>query len=366
MKKIVKKISLVFLVAVLQTPFALKAQIDTAFLQNEYTSQYIFPPMLDPIGYPSREIPNTFEYTVSNSSFALMYDENGRGVVKIAQRYEIEEDVDSVSLIGTAFLISSWQQSGYNTIKVGIWDTNLTTEIYAQEFIISAENLNDVFYGRVDLDPWIECIFDDTIVLYEDYYVALESYSTVHTPATHYKIPSLILEDYCASTDNFDAYCTPYGISTKYKPYVQFSDSRTWIYVDDVEWVDVYHNTYEGMVTNAYISDYYEVCDTVVYRPWGYCAIKVAEDTTSSSLMSVRLTEENVELYPNPATDELNISCDYNILEVEVFDALNRFIYKQKSNSKNTKLNVSAYKSGTYILRIKTDKGKIDKKFIVN
>ena len=58
MKQIVKNLGLVFLVAVLQMSISLKAQIDTAFLQNEYTSQYIFPPMIDPIGYPSREIPN--------------------------------------------------------------------------------------------------------------------------------------------------------------------------------------------------------------------------------------------------------------------------------------------------------------------
>jgi hypothetical protein len=94
------------------------------------------------------------------------------------------------------------------------------------------------------------------------------------------------------------------------------------------------------------------------------------EDTTNSDttsgLTSVFLSEESVELYPNPVKDELNISCDYNILEIEVFDALNRLVYEQKSNSKNIKLNVSTYKSGTYILSVKTDKGKIDKKFIVN
>jgi hypothetical protein len=361
-----KKLSLVFLIAILQIPFVLKAQIDRAFLQNEYTSQYIFPPMIDPISYPSREIPNALDGTiVTTATFQLMYDVNWKGVVRIAQRYEVQEG-DSVSLMGTAFLISAWYQEGYNTIKVGVWDKNLTTEIYSKEFMISAENFFDVFYGWVDLDPWIECIFDDTLTLYEDYYISLESYSAIYTPGLNPQIPPLILEEYCVTNERFaNGYCAPYGISTKYKPYVQFEDSRSWIYVDDVQWEDG-NNTYDAFASPFMATSYYEVCDTVVCLPWGYCAIKVAEDTTTTGLTSVFLSEESVELYPNPASDELNISCDYNILEIEVFDALNRLVYEQKSNSKNIKLNVSQYKSGTYILRIKTEKGKIDKKFIVN
>lgn len=361
-----KKLSLVFLIAILQVPFVLKAQIDTAFLQNEYTSQYIFPPMIDPIGYPSREIPNALaEAQVSSVTFQIMYNVNSQGVVRIAQRYEVQEG-DSVSLMGTAFLISAWYQEGYNTIKVGVWDKNLTTEIYSKEFIISAENFFDVFYGHVDLDPWIECIFDDTLTLYEDYYIALESYALIHSPGVHPQIPPLELEDYCVTAERYEnGYCAPYGISTKYKPYVQFDDSRSWIYVDDVQW-EVGSNSYHTFASTMYGPGYYEVCDTVIYKPWGYCAIKVAEDTTTSGLASVFLSEESVELYPNPVRDELNISCDYNILEIEVFDALNRLIERKNTNSKTMQIDVSQYKSGTYILRIKTEKGKIDKKFIVN
>lgn len=366
MKQIVKKLSLVFLIAILQVPFVLKAQIDTAFLQNEYTSQYIFPPMIDPIGYPSREIPNALDGTiVTTTTFQLMYDVNWKGVVRIAQRYEVQEG-DSVSLMGTAFLISAWHQEGYNTIKVGVWDKNLTTEIYAKEFIISAENFNDVFYGQVDLDPWIECIFDDTLTLYEDYYISLESYSAIYSPGLNPQIPPLILEEYCVTNERFaNGYCAPYGINTKYKPYVQFENSRSWIYVDDVQWGNN-NSTYDALASPIVCADYYEVCDTVVCLPWGYCAIKVAEDTTTSGLASVFLSEESVELYPNPVRDELNILCDYNILEIEVFDALNRLIERKNTNSKTMQIDVSQYKSGTYILRIKTEKGKIDKKFIVN
>jgi hypothetical protein len=88
-------------------------------------------------------------------------------------------------------------------------------------------------------------------------------------------------------------------------------------------------------------------------------------NSEDNSLTYAKLTEENIELYPNPVRDELNISCDYNILEIEIFDALNRLIERKNTNSKTMQIDVSQYKSGTYILRIKTEKGKIDKKFIV-
>jgi hypothetical protein len=183
----------------------------------------------------------------------------------------------------------------------------------------------------------------------------------------------LFFEEYALTYQRLqEGFIVPYGVSTKYRPYVQFSgnpNARGWIHVDDVEWLDGYYS-YEDVARYDHLLRDMYTGDTTVYAPLGICPIMFVEDTTNSDttsgLTSVFLSEESVELYPNPVKDELNISCDYNILEIEVFDALNRLVYEQKSNSKNIKLNVSTYKSGTYILSVKTDKGKIDKKFIVN
>ncbi len=38
-----KKLSLVFLIVILQMPITLKAQFDTAHLSNDYINQYIYP-----------------------------------------------------------------------------------------------------------------------------------------------------------------------------------------------------------------------------------------------------------------------------------------------------------------------------------
>ena len=364
-----KKLSLVFLIVILQVPINLKAQLDTLRLSNEYIERYIYPPIIDPIGYPSREV-NI--YDLQGNVLQNLMDNQFNRIWSIAQRYEVDEG-DSVTINGMAFAIVNI--SDYDTIKVSIWDKYLATELYTQYFIVGADYMwNEVLNGEIQ--PYIECIFNDTITLYEDYYVSISTFElTDEWGTTCYSsdVPFLFFEEYALNYQRIqEGFIVPYGVSTKYRPYVQFSNElygRGWVYVDDVEWLDGYYSYEDVARYDHFLRDMY-TGDTTVYAPLGICPIMFVEDTTNSDttsgLTSVFLSEESVELYPNPVRDELNISCDYNILEIEVFDALNRLIERKNTNSKTMQIDVSQYKSGTYILRIKTEKGKIDKKFIVN
>jgi len=354
--KLTKKIVVVFFILLVQMPFFSKAQFDTAHLSNDYINQYIYPQIINPVGYPSRELDF---YSPTGPSFATMSDVNYNIVNAIAQRFEVEES-DSVTIMGTAFPIFFWLP--YDTIKVSIWDTTLTSELFTQYFIIEAENLSTM---NGELQPYIECIFNDTITLHEDYFVSLAL--NVENKPVYTQIPFLRFSEYNVTIQRQqEGYYAPYGVSTKYRPYVQFTNApnvRAWVYVDDVEW--------DGFLNYEYVANYCTFgaqChgDTLVCAPCGICPIQYVYNSEDNSLTSAKLTEENIELYPTPASDELNISSDYNILEIEVFDALNRLIERKNTNSKTMQIDVSQYKSGTYILRIKTEKGKIDKKFIVN
>lgn len=102
----------------------------------------------------------------------------------------------------------------------------------------------------------------------------------------------------------------------------------------------------------------------------GICPIKVLEDTvsqdtTSSSILSVEFLEKAVRVYPNPAKNVLNIVCDYDIESIAVFDCLNRLIEERKTNSGILQLPLANYSSGTYFITITTDKGRLNKKFVV-
>lgn len=366
--KSIKKIVVIFFALLLQMPISLKAQLDTVHWSNEHINQYIYPPMIDPIGYPSREV-NIYDLSVPT----LFHTHFNNSIKSVAQRYEVNEG-DSTTIHGVAY-VSNFTSEYFDTIKISIWDKYLATELYTQYFIVGTEYMwNEVVNGEIQ--PYIECIFNDTITLYEDYYVSISIFELTDewgTTCYSSNVAFLFFEEYALNLQRLqEGFIVPYGVSTKYRPYIQFSNElygRGWVYVDDVEWLDGYFSYEDVARYDHFLRDMY-TGDTTVYAPLGICPIMFVEDTTNSDttsgLTSVFLSEESVELYPNPVRDELNISCDYNILEIEVFDALNRLIERKNTNSKTMQIDVSQYKSGTYILRIKTEKGKIDKKFIVN
>lgn len=70
----------------------------------------------------------------------------------------------------------------------------------------------------------------------------------------------------------------------------------------------------------------------------------------------------NVEfgIYPNPATDRLNISCNEAVREVSVIDMTGRTVI----NSTATNLNVSGLAAGVYMVRIATENGIGMQKFV--
>jgi hypothetical protein len=88
------------------------------------------------------------------------------------------------------------------------------------------------------------------------------------------------------------------------------------------------------------------------------------EDSVNSAISRVEL-ENRVTISPNPAKDVLNISCDDNIIGIEIRDEVGRLLEERRVNERNLQLNVSNYSAGTYVVVVITDKGRIGKKIIV-
>jgi Leucine-rich repeat (LRR) protein len=87
--------------------------------------------------------------------------------------------------------------------------------------------------------------------------------------------------------------------------------------------------------------------------------------TTFALLSNTQFTyDESVMLYPNPAKNELNISCDTAIQSVELFDVQGRLIETAIDNKKQIKLDISGKAKGLYFVRISTEKGKKVEKVI--
>lgn len=74
------------------------------------------------------------------------------------------------------------------------------------------------------------------------------------------------------------------------------------------------------------------------------------------------LDDSTIQIYPNPASDYINISTTSTIQSVEMFDVLGKKVkYLKNSN----KVDARSLQSGIYIVKIYTDKGNIAKKILV-
>jgi hypothetical protein len=87
-------------------------------------------------------------------------------------------------------------------------------------------------------------------------------------------------------------------------------------------------------------------------------------DRSTLGLDNNMLTSNEMRLFPNPVTSNLNIklSNDNTITSAQIFDMNGRAIFNIKDHFET--INVSSLQSGLYILNIETSKGIITKRFI--
>ena len=381
-----------FLILLALLPFCSKAQqLDSAWVGDNYFNQYIFPPLIDNSierSCPPFSVNAHFSNNFIHGGFSNIHTQDY--IQGIAQRYEVAEN-DSVSIMGVAlysyfsYLHNMMHQD--DTITLSILNSDLTEIFYEKTFIsATASEFDSINNYLIHTDnngfflPFVECIFDDTITLYEDYYVAFEHNSIcsayldnvgVFCTDLAFMILNIPEEEIIVgpatsnnTSDPFLRKDAPYRYGTKYKPYLKTCFVREWTYVEDL-------SLYNNYIKLAMYGDnyYVQATDTTALKAFGICPIQAVIDNSSDSLdsgvVSVELLEENVEIYPNPAKDVLNINSAFAIKEVEIYDALNRLIEKRKANKRNIQFNIANYKAGSYIVNIKTTKGSVKKKLIV-
>jgi hypothetical protein len=271
-----------------------------------------------------------------------------------------------------------------DTITISILNSDLTETFYEKNFISGSASEIDSISSYLQTPehngfylPFVECVFDDTITLYEDYYIAFKHNSScsalidnIGVFGTDLTLMGIYVPDeewiiLPGDGPEYTRRVAPYRYSTKYKPYVKtcYYD-REWVYIEDLPW---YHR-YEGLARYEIMANI-PTNDSSAFQAFGICPIQAIIDNSSDSLdsgvVSVELLEENIEIYPNPAKDVLNINSAFAIKEVEIYDALNRLIEKRKANKRNIQLNIANYKAGSYIVNINTAKGSVKKKLIV-
>jgi len=76
--------------------------------------------------------------------------------------------------------------------------------------------------------------------------------------------------------------------------------------------------------------------------------------------------QDNVSLYPNPGKNYLNIKSEFDIESISIYNMSGEMVFK-KNNLKetNVKYDISTFKSGVYLINIKTAVRVISKKIVI-
>ncbi len=77
-------------------------------------------------------------------------------------------------------------------------------------------------------------------------------------------------------------------------------------------------------------------------------------------------TKLEVSLFPNPASEQLNLISNYNIKRIKVLNFAGQIIFNNVLNESNPTINISEFESGIYFIEIETDKGITTKKVSIN
>ena len=84
---------------------------------------------------------------------------------------------------------------------------------------------------------------------------------------------------------------------------------------------------------------------------------------------NVCLYDVNVDrysnVYPNPASDIVTIQSSFKVKEIEVHNALGQVLLRKQGSQNIETIDVSNLQSGTYIVRIKTQRGFANKKILI-
>jgi hypothetical protein len=73
-----------------------------------------------------------------------------------------------------------------------------------------------------------------------------------------------------------------------------------------------------------------------------------------------------VNIYPNPAQEVLQLKADFPINEVEIVDAVGKTVNRYKSNSSTLQISLESLNNGLYFLRISSPNGYSTRRFIKN
>jgi hypothetical protein len=120
-------------------------------------------------------------------------------------------------------------------------------------------------------------------------------------------------------------------------------------------YVDTYPSTLEDGIFHYYVTSTFNDSET------GLPLCESSSDTITVEFPAVgvnELTNGQVMVYPNPATENVTVKSDYTISGIEVMNFVGQTVYRNSNvAAKTAKINVTTLRSGVYFVKVSTDQG---------
>lgn len=135
--------------------------------------------------------------------------------------------------------------------------------------------------------------------------------------------------------------------------------------------LDFSTQTSHSWTTTVTTEDHYilENCEIVVFIQ-NMDTQEIYQGTSLLGLHSVGIDDpqelSEFLIYPNPATDRVNIKANSNISKLMVYNHQGQIVMEQSANAKILNLNTSNFEAGLYLFRIVTSAGTSVKSVVIN
>jgi hypothetical protein len=105
---------------------------------------------------------------------------------------------------------------------------------------------------------------------------------------------------------------------------------------------------------------------TLCYESEANAMQDYASCSYSTSISTSELEQPNVLIYPNPASEFLNIVYSPSFEKAELINSLGQIVESIQQNSTNSQLDISNIESGCYTLRIFSKEKMSKSKVVIN
>lgn len=163
--------------------------------------------------------------------------------------------------------------------------------------------------------------------------------------------------------NNFNVYRQEIGFDDEYLFYdtLNYIEGQIYYCYQDFAPAVSDDQTYNYKVTTNWAVET-DTCESVPAL-----SIPMTEDYVTVLVTTVEDSEiAEVKLYPNPATNNLNISSTNPIRQITVFNYVGQVVFNQELDGEKTvALNTASYESGIYVLRIDTGSELINRRVVI-